>query len=273
MNKRDLVMNQYAESLLEIQDKIFQELRKLKQLESRRNQSMQSLDNSSDERQLLKNLSSLGRTYSIQEYVITIVEGLVKEALEILMQVEEIVRETQGFGRRLKDNLLSQVPFLGRKYRDRQPLIPLLNSLYSVLRRQFFYIEKILENIKNAIIEQHNLAIRLMIEVMKEKISGSIHETTYYKEIETLHDREIEIIEELNEKSKSFSARITVIMNRIQITLGKSGMFQRHKNLAWLQAKFQAIQVVLVSSILEIFYLEFLVNFLHIGSSLNLFYS
>jgi hypothetical protein len=202
------------------------------------------LGNSADEEQLVRNLSALGRVYSKEEYVITLVEKGIKEAIKILIEAEEIVRETQSFKRRLKDNFLSQIPLLGRKYRNRQPLIPLLNLMYSFLRKQFIYIEGKLDDIKKAIYEQHNLVIRLMIEVKKGKVLGSIFETTYYKEIEELHNRENEIIEGFNEESKSFRGKIAVITNKIQIRLNDSGMYLRHKNLAWLQVKVQMTPIV-----------------------------
>jgi len=161
------------------------------------------------------------------------------------MGAEEIVKETQGFKRRLKDNFLSQIPIINKRYGlDRQPLIPLLNLIYSFLRKQFFYIEEKLEEIKKLINEQHNLVLRLMIEVKNGKVLGSIFETTYYKEIEVLHNRENEIIEGLNQEARSFKDNIGLIMNKIHIRLNDSDMFLRHKKLAWLQVKVSAMPIV-----------------------------
>ena len=73
-NQRNVVMNQYAEKLLQIQRKIDQVMRIKTQLDSRGNRFVRLLGTSENEEQLLENLSSLAHIYSRKENVMAIVE-------------------------------------------------------------------------------------------------------------------------------------------------------------------------------------------------------
>jgi len=233
-------MVELAERLMNIQRKIDQVLRIKTQLESRINQYLGMLGNSGNAEQLLSNLTSLANTFKRKKQVMDIVKGGVKEALKTLAEAEVIVLKTQGFKRRLLDNTLSQIPIVNKKFGlNRQPLIPLLNLMYSHLKRQFIYFEKNMDDIESVVKGQYTVALDLIIEVKKGEILEGIYETSYYKEIVALHDEEVEIIKGLGKESKAFRGKMAKVMNKVQIRLSQSDMFERHKNLAWLQVKFQ----------------------------------
>jgi len=236
-------MAELAEKLMNIQRKINQVLRIRRQLESRMNKYTGMLGNANAE-QLLDVLSSLANVLKRKKHVMDIVKKGVKEALKILVEAEAIVRKTQGFKKRLGQNILGQIPIIKKKYADSQPLIPLLNMMYSHLRKQFIYFEGKMDDIERVIKEQHTMILDLIIEVKEGKIVGNIYETSYYKEIMVLHNEEIEIIKTLGRESKSFTNKMVVVANKIQIRLSKNDMYLRHKKLAALQVKVQLTPIV-----------------------------
>tara|TARA_Y100000310_G_scaffold281722_1_gene302399 strand:- start:33752 stop:34171 length:420 start_codon:yes stop_codon:yes gene_type:complete len=132
-----------TEKLTNIQRKIDQVLRIKTQLESKINQYTGMLGNDATAEQLESTLSSLANVFKRKEHVMDLVIGGFEETQKILMEAEVIVLKTQGFKRRLFNNVLGQIPIINKKFGvEKQPLIPLLNMMYSHLQKQFHDFEK-----------------------------------------------------------------------------------------------------------------------------------
>ena len=97
-------MADYAQQLLEIQNKIFQVLRIKKQLESRRTGYLRVISSLTDRNQITIYLNYLENTYKREERVYSICEKGLANALSILGEAKESVAKTQSFGERIKNN-------------------------------------------------------------------------------------------------------------------------------------------------------------------------
>ncbi len=234
-------MADYAQQLLEIQNKIFQVLRIKKQLESRRLGYLSTLSSLTDRNQIMIYLNYLENTYKREERVWLICEKGLANALTILGEAKESVAKTQSFGERVRNNLLAKVPVLGKKHKGAQSLIPLLNIMYSRLKEQIIFFEANFESLRRNIVEQHGHLIKAMAEFNK---GDSRDVAIDYKAISNLRSQELEIFKGIERKAKSYISGLVTAMNRIQISLSQSERFQRNKGLLSLQAKFQAFPLV-----------------------------
>ena len=240
-------MADYAQQLLEIQNKIFQVLRIKKQLESRRQEYLRIISSLTDRNQITIYLNYLENTYKREERVYSICEKGLANALSILGEAKESVAKTQSFGERIKNNFLGKVPVLGKKYKGTQSLIPLLNIMYTRLKEQIIFFEANFVSLRGNIVEQHGHLLKAMADFNK---GDSKDAAIDYAVISRLRSQELEIFRIIGKKSKSSVSRLVTAMNRIQIALSQSERFQRNKGLLSLQAKFQAFPLVNPATIL-----------------------
>ncbi len=234
-------MADYAQQLLEIQNKIFQVLRIKKQLESRRIEYLKAISSLTDRNQIMVYLNYLENTYKREERVYSICEKGLANALGILGEAKNSVAKTQSFGERVKNNLLGQMPVLGKKHKGSQSLIPLLNLMYSRLKEQIIFFEANFESLRSNIIEQHAHLLKAMADFNR---SNSREVAIDYEAISRLRNQELEVFRSIEKKSRSQVNKLVIVMNRIQIGLSQSERFQRNRGLLSLQAKFQAVPLV-----------------------------
>src|SRR3989338_6556332 len=212
-------MADYAQKLLEINNKIFQVLRIKKQLESRRAEYLRVISYLAEHNQIMIYLNYLENTYKREERVYSICEKGLANALGILGEAKESVAKTQSFRERVKNNVLGKVPLLGKKYKGAQSLIPLLNIMYSNLKEQIIFFEANFESLRHNINEQHGHLLKAMADFNK----GNSKEVAIdYEFLSELRKKELEIFRSIEKKSRSKVSRLVATMNRIQISLSQS---------------------------------------------------
>ncbi len=237
--KKRGLMADYAQRLLEINNKIFQVLRIKKQLESRRLGYLNSLSSLTDKSQIMIYLNYLENTYKREERVYLICEKGLANALTILGEAESTISETQSVRERLKNTFLKKVPIAGKRWKGEQPLIPLLNMWYDHLKKQIFFFEENFESLRKNIVNQHGFILKAIADVKDNPKDAAID----YGVIAELRTQELEIFKEIEKESKSKAGNLAVIMNRIQINVSQSEKFQRNRGLLSLQAKFVALPI------------------------------
>ena len=237
-------MANYAEDIQIIWKKVFQVLRIYEELESKRKFYIQKISSSSNKDGAIASMNGLLHICKRKEWVFNICTKGMVNAMKILGEVEQIVLKTQPFSKRLKVFILAQIPKRGKKYSGRQSIVPLLNLLYSQLRKQLIFIEKIFDQIGKSIVKQREELEIFIYEFERDKIIGNPLESKCFTEMEKFHQIELSFIDQIIKNFKSNKTRLYANVNKINVALNESARFTRNKRLMWLQVKFQATPIV-----------------------------